>query len=167
MGALIKDVNTESWLSDPLFPFRCHRGLWPWAAHVTSAAAALKSESYQRESHLIRLRRAHNNMRKAGESQRKRLCIGHLQTRARPWPKCMFVMLLSNNVPVCNVPPLCALIVLSHDWSAAGAIPQVSDIWSPGLIGPRRAWHSTSIMPQADPIKAARRKVSDPFVAQN
>lgn len=59
--------------------------------------------------------RAHNNMLKAGESQKKRLCIGHLQTRARPWPECMFVMLLSNNVPVCDVPPLCALIVLSHD----------------------------------------------------
>lgn len=53
-------------------------------------------------------------------------------------------------------PSLCALIVLSHDWSVAVAIPQVSDIWSPGLIGPRRGWHWAGIMAPADLIKPTR-----------
>lgn len=51
------------------------------------------------------------------------------------------------------MPPQCALIVPSHKWSVATAAPQVSDIWSPGLISPRREWLSASIMPQASPIK--------------
>ncbi len=88
-----------------------------------------------------------------------------LQTSSRPWPQpwcgarlcCFFVIVcVPANVPD-NVFQLCLCACLcewARDCSVARAIPQVSDIWSPGLIGPRRAWHSArTIMPQAQPIR--------------
>lgn len=58
----------------------------------------------------------HINMSEAGQSQKKRVRIGHLQTRARPWPKCMFLMLLSNNGPL-TMCSNCAVSRLVCGWS--------------------------------------------------
>lgn len=53
-----------------------------------------------------------------------------------------------------------------REWSVVSAIPQVSDIWSSGLIGPRRAWHSArTIMPHTHPQEVCGTTVVvQPFV---
>lgn len=111
---------------------------------------------------------ADNNMAEIGERQNiweGKLSAQHVcqQTSARPWPQPRFSACLcwfSDCAHGCDAPDnvfrLCLRACLcesAREWSVARAIPQVSDIWSPGLIGPRRAWHSArTIVPQAHPI---------------
>lgn len=106
---------------------------------------------------------ADNNMAEMGERQNvweAKLSAQHvcLRTSSRPWPRRPFSARPRRfSAIVCGratCPTAGRVRESAREWSVARAIPQVSDIWSPGLIGPRRAWLSArTIMPQARPIR--------------
>lgn len=156
-------MELHVWLPHPLKKNHC---LWPWARYaqsVTSAAITFNigviSSSWH-AYHIIWLKQEKDKM-----LGRKRFWLSTSVCRQTPvlGPSHRLVHLCVDSPWLCAClqhAQQCVLFVCMLVWVCVWVIccyrviPQVSDIWSPGLIGPRRVWHSAgSIMLQAHPIR--------------
>lgn len=165
-------ANTGSlhvWLALLCSPLGKKHCLWPWARCaifsqracdkysncVEHTALSTWESAHQADMQIIIWLKREKDREMFGE-EKLLAQQGCLRTSPRPWPwpgfLCRFVLILGNCVRI-RAGWMC-LCVSARGRSVARAIPQVSDIWSPGLIGPRRAWHSArTIMPQARPAR--------------